>query len=454
MRILLIQALNAREYVQTVFPGLGLAYLASYLKARIPEVELRIIQGEVGNAVSEFKPQIVGISSVTQNWPIAREIARGAKESGALVVVGGAHITALPGELDENMDVGVLGEGEITLVTLVRSFDPRTRTIRNLEAVPGIVYLRTGQLATTQPALHVEPLDDLPFPDRRLLDLPRHGVVHLFSSRGCPYRCTFCFSSRYWGKPRYFSPGYVLRELAQVIAEHAPTRIFFFDDLFLVPKDRFRMIARDIIAAGYHRKVEFDVNCRANLVDDETADLLKEMNVATANLGFESASEATLKYLKGGSVTVQQNWDAVRTLRKRGIKVSGTFIIGSPRETREEILETLEFVRKSGIHFLETYILTPLPGTPIWRHGLDRGLVFAPMDWRLLDQESDHHRDDRVILSEVLTRDELYDLYDRFRRLKTRKHMLTWALSALRQPQRIPRFLLRHASMAWHRNRR
>ena len=452
LRILLVNALHCNEYIQTVFPGLGMAYLASYLEAKGMAVELRIEDRRVREALAEFKPEIVAISAVTPNFPLATEYARAAKEAGAAVVIGGAHITALPQQLQPEMDVGVVGEGEATFHELVQRFDRRRRQFLELASVAGIVFRGAdGTLVTTPRRPPIAPLDTIPRPARHLLSLPRHGVIHVMSSRGCPYRCRFCVSSRFWGRTRYYSPDYVLAELAEVVERYQPTKIFFYDDLFLVPARRFHAIVERIVALGLHKKIEFNVNCRANLVTDEVAAALRRMNTVTANFGFESGSPATLRYLKGGNVSVEDNWRAVRIMQRHGINVSGTFVIGCPEETREDIDMTFRFIRESGLSFFEVYPLTPYPGTPIWDYALEQGLVSDSMDWSLLDQEGAEDPNAWIVVSQTLSAEELFALLREIRSLKGKKRLATWLRNAVREPGRIPRYFRRCLSMARHR---
>ncbi len=452
LRILLVNALHSGEYIQTVFPGLGMAYLASTIESEWPAADIRIEDRKVRQALAEFDPEIVAISAVTPNFPLAVEYAAAAKQAGAAVVVGGAHITALPRQLHSLMDVGVIGEGEATFLDLVRRFDRRRRRFVDLDGVAGIVF-RTpeGTLAVTPKRPPITPLDRIPRPARHLLSLPQHGVIHVMSSRGCPYRCRFCVSSRFWGRTRYFSPDYVLTELAEVVERYQPSKIFFYDDLFLVPPRRFHAIVERIVALGLNRKIEFNVNCRANLITDEVAAALRRMNAVTANFGFESGSPATLRYLKGGSVTVEDNWRAVRIMRRHGINVSGTFVIGCPEETREDIDMTFRFIRESGLSFFEVYPLTPYPGTPVWDDALEQGVVSESMDWSRLDQEGSGDTAGWIVVSKTFSAEEIAAFLQEIRALKARKRFATWLHTAVREPGRIPRYIRRQLSMAWHR---
>jgi len=155
------------------------------------------------------------------------------------------------------------------------------------------------------------------------------------------------------------------------------------------------------------------------MIDDEIMKLLKSINVQKIVLGLESGNDRILTYLKGiggrSTVTVKQNYDAVRIANKYGILVNAGFVIGSPDETKEEILDTLRLAKTSGLNHFEPYILTPLPGTPLWELAKKRGLVSNNMDWNKLDVMFGENYKNAIILSEKLSREELYNLYKKFK---------------------------------------
>jgi radical SAM superfamily enzyme YgiQ (UPF0313 family) len=121
--------------------------------------------------------------------------------------------------------------------------------------------------------------------------------------------------------------------------------------------------------------------------------------VTTINFGFESGSEKILHYLKGGSVTVEDNRRAVLLGKKHGLSVVGSLIFGSPGETIDDMKETLKFIDffdKNGGDNLWHFVMTPFPGTPIWELAKERGKVSSDMDWSLLR----HHNIDKPMLLE------------------------------------------------------
>lgn len=446
MKLLLAHAIDERNSIESLFAPLGLGYLASSLAAGAPHVQVEIAQADIERRIEESRPDIVGISSVTQNFRRARELARFAHERQIPVIIGGTHISALPESLPAEMDVGVLGEGEVTLVELLSRFDGGFAP-ENLDDVNGIVYRdRSGAVHTTRPRAPVDPLDSLPMPARELLDIRRHAPAHLFSSRGCPYRCTFCASSRFWPKVRAFSPEYVVREVETILDAYAPTQITFYDDLFIFSAKRLAGIVELLEARGIPGRVEFAISARANLVDEGIVRLLKRMNVVSVSMGLESGSARTLAYLKP-SVTLEQNVRAVTLLHDAGINVNASLVIGAPEESAADVLETLRFAEGLPLNIVNTYLLTPLPGTPLWSQARELGLVSPDMDWRRLAIESAADAG-HIHMSRLLSESELMELQARFASLSRSKRRRSLLRQAARSPQRIIPYLVRKAASA------
>jgi radical SAM superfamily enzyme YgiQ (UPF0313 family) len=427
MRLLLVNCLNFDEglrYSENSGEHLGVLYLISSLRRHFSDKELQVkVSYSLSDLIlKEFKPDVVGLSTVSQNYYVAQKYAKLCKDYGAAVIIGGVHISTLPHTLTKQMDVGVINEGEETIVELMKVFMEESCFPKNkLAEIKGIIFYDEDNIAKTQPREQIKNLDTLPVPAREFYYHPKRGI---FTSRGCPYDCVFCFSKPFWGKPRFFSAEYVIKEVIEVVEKFNVSKVAFYDDLFIANLPRFKKIVQYIREAGLHKKVAFSCAVRPNLVTDKVASLLKSMNVTNVFMGIESGNERILKYLKKQACSVQQNYDAVRILRKHKIITDGGFIIGSPDETKEEIMDTLRFIRKSKIDHCSPLLLTPLPGTPVWELAKKRGLVSDHMDWNILREEFNEITDKHIILSETLSREELYNLYKKFKREQKRKLLL------------------------------
>jgi len=434
MKILLISAINSHIEIETRYPQLGLGYLVSYARKVLghDKHEFVVINSRVEETLDDFRPDLVGISCFSPDYGIAKRYARLCRKRNLPVIVGGIHISLLPTSFSEDMDVGVLFEGEQTMAELIRLYDSLGRLdAGSLSSVKGICYWRGGQLQITEPRPLIDELDSIPYPARELLDL--HGThLSMFTSRGCPYRCVFCASSRFWVKTRFASAEYVAGEINELYHNYGAKLISFYDDLFIANKKRLQDLLEIFARDGILGKVRFSCSVRSNLIDVQMAKLLKELGVVSVALGLESGHPRVLEYLKGGNVTVEDNSSAVKVLARNGIAPNGAFVIGSPDETREEIMATYDFIKSVPLRNFNVYVMTPFPGTPVWHEAVERGLISEDFDdWSSLDAvHFTRHCNEAVIVSQQLSREQLCKIYKSFQRLR----FWTFLKNAYRHP--------------------
>jgi radical SAM superfamily enzyme YgiQ (UPF0313 family) len=377
-------------------PPLGLAYLAAYVK-KYGGYENIVIIDEMNpiQAIRKEKPDIVGMGSYTYNFNYAKKLAKDIKEALDIpVIIGGYHITALPQHMVSSpFDVGVIGEGEQTLLELVQLYEKRGDfEPHDLEKIKGIVYNANGVVKFTRPRPLIEPLDIIPFPERDLLDMDFYltlrkasfdklGVYsQLITSRGCPYKCIFCAPTNFWRKLRFNSAEYMVNEIRMLKERYKVDGILIWDDLFIADRRRLEEAVRLLKAEGL-TDLEFSVFGRANLMDDSVCRLLKEMNVTSIDFGLESGSDRILKYLKKETVTVENNRTALRLCKSYGMRTLGTFVIGSPDETEEDIRQTFELFNDENLDERFIFQLTPLPGTELWENAKREGIVTDDPDF-------------------------------------------------------------------------
>ena len=407
MKVLLVNIIDETDSFACDMTPLGLGYLVSYTQLRM-DVDFKIVNTNLMNEVEIYKPNIIGITVVSQNYNKAVRFANDVKQKYEIpIIIGGIHISMMPETLSQAMDIGVIGEGEQTFLELMQLYETHGCFKRDeLCNIKGIIYKENNKIQTTLPTppLHI---DEIPIPFRN----KDEKVVSMFSSRGCPYNCVFCSSTAFWGKPRYFSAEYVVKEMVELINNGAK-HISFSDDLFIANKQRLR----DIVRLLPKTNTTINCACRANLVDDETIQLLKEINCTTISMGLESGCDKTLCYLKGNSVSVKANSDAIESIKKHGMIVNATFIIGAPYETEEDILQTLQFIKESNIDNFWVYILTPLPGTLIWDYAIEHNLISPEFKWDDLKFDSGS-----IILSQSIDKQRLHGLYKLFKKEQRKK---------------------------------
>lgn len=420
--------------LQDVLPPLGLCYLASYyfaygranveieIQDNRPNASIESIAGKVRGA------DLVGISCLTQEFNKVVALCKEIKgKYGIPIILGGHHVSDLPHILPSEADIAVLGEGEQTMLELLELYERYGFQKERLKEIKGIAYHDEGGVELTGSRELVEPLDTIPPPARHLLELKRYlrprwvfGTeykvgTHIMTSRGCPYKCVFCSASSFWKRARFFSAEYVVSEISDLIQRYNVKAINIYDDLFLANRLRARKIAELIDKQGITREVELFMQARANLIDEQACELMKQMNVVLVSLGIETGSEKILRYLKKGTVTVEDNRRAVKLCREYGMSVDVSLMIGSPGETSDDLLETVSFVKDLDIRgYIQIFLATPFPGTELWEYAKLRGVVDEHMDWSKLTLDTPEGFKDRVIVSDELSREQLWNLAEPF----------------------------------------
>lgn len=426
-RILLVNAVNPYVEAQNRYPALGLGYLVATLKHQFgSRLELLLVEDGVEETVQSWKPDLLAISSVSQNYKLAMAYAALGREAGIPVIVGGYHITELPGSLSPDMAVGVIGEGERAICDLVELFlEHGSLPEAKLAGVAGIVYWSDGERATTAPREVIgkkgRSLDELPMPDRSMMRVRPHS--NMLTSRGCPYNCTFCASTRFWPNIRYFSPEYMIEEVKHLRDTYGVRYITFHDDLFIANVKRLEGFHELVLREGLPQQgFRFSCASSATRITDDMARMLKEMNFVSVSMGLESGNQEVLTRLKGRAFKVDINEEAVHTLHRHGIHPHASFIIGEPNETLEQMEETYQFIRRNPLSLVNIYVLTPLPGTPVWHDAKTKGLVSDDMDWDLLNISFELDWQRVILVSETVSREDLHGMYQRLRRLRLVKY--------------------------------
>lgn len=420
MKVLLV-AVNINEHTnQQIATPFGLLYLASYIKTHLQEeVHFTLIDGMTEIPDEDY--DVAALSAMSLFYPRAIETAREIKSRKNIpVIIGGPHVTWLPQSIEDCFDVAVSGEGEETFLELLRLYLTNgSFTPGDLAHVNGITFRHEGRAVINPPRPLIEPLDSLPHPSRELWDLTER-IKWVCSSRGCPYGCPFCAIAR--TRYRQNSIPYLMREVREVGSVYHCEIIAVQDDLFCASETRLEQVVRALEEGGDKGKFGFGVSMRADQINENSVRLLKEMNVIKVFIGAESGSEAILKYYKEGKVTVSQNQMAIDLCAAEGIRVEGSFIIGAPGETVEDLLATYNFIfdnYKSGkLSFAAINILTPYPGTQVWSYAKARGLVTDDMDWSRLDlnlRNFDPYR--CVYLNEKIPLKEFVDYVEIFEEL-------------------------------------
>ncbi len=382
----LILATHFDKGYSHTFGPLGLGFLAASVRRDLPGV--RVVMKERLEDLLAEQPDIVGISAQTETYGAAIRLARQAKEVlGIPVILGGVHITLLPDSLHEIFDLAVVGEGEATLVELLRSYLEHGRfDLEALVSVSGLCFRRDGKVHRTPPRPVVKNLNELAPPN--LDELPFHrasSMVCIVSARGCPYHCSFCVSEKFSQRYRCLSPDRVVSDIIRLVETRGVKHVVFYDDLLIADRKRLLALIAGLRGAGLLGKLSFSCAVRANLVDETICQLLKELNVTDLGMGVETFSDRILKYYNKTGCTGAINQRAIDLLHAHGIKVNPSIIFGAPVETREDMLITFRALftnlRDGKMNAPTWACLIPYPGTGLWENTLKRGIVGLNMDW-------------------------------------------------------------------------
>jgi anaerobic magnesium-protoporphyrin IX monomethyl ester cyclase len=392
------EGIDEREGRKSVaaFPPLSILYLAAVLKEMVCEVSV-LDQSALGLTVEETvrwvekeKPDVLGFSTLTSSGQTAGLLSTKVKEKNPEVatVFGNHHATFNAERILRkypSVDIVVRGEGEKTVVELANCLENGG----DLKEVKGINFRNEGKMVSTPDQPLIEDLDALPVPDRNMIDAEYHCLIaganiapkkftSIITSRGCVYGCRFCsckeLAKNRW-RPR--SADNTLEEL-RFLASEGYKQLIFVDDSFTMNPKRVREICRGI----RREKLDFEWICEGR-VDICSYSMMREMVQAGCRvlyLGIENANQRILDYYNK-KITPKQSETAVKTAKKAGVDVvAGSFIIGAPDETREEIWNTVKFAQRVPIDIPQFNILGAHPGNAIWNEFVAKGFL-DPEKW-------------------------------------------------------------------------
>lgn len=359
-------------YDRPSFGRHGLACLAGHLRAHA-EVDLRIIDAklerlsfeEVAARARALLPELIGLTAFTNEIAAVAHLASLLKRAlpSATVLIGGVHVTSLPERtLREfpSFDLGCIGEGEHTLVDVVRALQDGTP----LREVPGLVVRGDeGEPHRTPPRPSTLDLDTLSPPAWDLF--PRADEYWVMTQRGCPYACRFCMNPN--GRlPRQRSVPRVLSEIELILDRYRPRKLWFADEIFTVDMERSHRLLEALIEQRVGERVEWWAETHVNFVDDALFAAMRRAGCTECGLGIESGDEQTLQAL-GKGTKVEGIVAAFESARRAGIKTIGFFVFGHPDETRQSLRATIDLAVRVNPTIPIFGVMVPYPGTEVAR---------------------------------------------------------------------------------------
>ncbi len=369
MKILLIYPfpLYDRSNEEDIKPvPIGVYYIGSVLRENGYDVEvlnwynIHKTPQKITEALLEKKPDIIGFSILNANRWGGIEVAQIAKEINPdiKIVFGGVAPTFLWKHFLKyfpQIDFIVIGEGEYAFLNLVKLIEKGN--YGRLKNVEGIALRQNGKIIKTKPPRPIQNLDELPIPGKYF------KYQHVTSSRGCPWKCTFCGSPRFWGrKIRFHSPENFVRHI-ELLYNKGITFFYVSDDNFTINKNRVIEICKRILDKDL--KITWAAISRVNYVNEDMLYWMRKAGCIQISYGIESGSEK-IRGLLNKNVKTDQIKSAFSLTQEHGIIARAYFIYASPEESWETIQETIDLIHQIKPLICVLYILEIYPGTKLY----------------------------------------------------------------------------------------
>jgi len=362
MKILLLSPCKDTRFKKPKY--LMIPQLALHLIAGLtpPEHEVRIVEEEIEDIDFEQPCDLVGISCMTSNATRAYELAGKFRRLGRQVVLGGVHPTLLPDEAREHCDSVVVGEAEgVWEQLLVDAQEGRLQAVYH-KPYPSLErYISMGRRRITK---------------KRLFD-----VVPVMTTRGCPYNCEFCCVHDLFGrKIRHLPVDNVVRDI-----EESGGKIFIFLDDNIIGDP---IYAKKLFQAIKPLNIKWAGQASLSFIKDEAMmRLASECGCRGLFFGLETVSESQLKRMRKSVVKAENIGEAVRKVEDMGIYFHASMIFGFDSDTKDTFPVTLDFLEKNRISSASINVLTPYPGTEVFRRFREQGRLLTE-EWRYYDHST------------------------------------------------------------------
>lgn len=390
MRVLLVEPATGHTKTDkplktyATFPN-GLLYIAAVLEKHGHQVQIydNNIDLREPKDFIPFAPDIVGFSALT-GPDIVQAIAQSIEFKKIMprvkVVWGNVHPSTLPEQTirEPYIDYVVIGAGEYTLLELVQHLE---NGIIKLGEIKGLVYKKAGRIFKNEPRPFIKDLDELPDPAWHLVDVKKYWAITLNTSRGCPFRCTFCYNTSFHkGYRGDLSAERIVSQIQQLQKRYGVTSIRFFEDNFTFHHKRLREFCHLVI----RKKLKFKWDCEARAdLSEEDISLMAKSGCVSVGLGVETGSQRLLSFLKKG-VDLNQMEKTFWLLVKHRIAPRLYIMEGVPTETVEDFILTHELLGRLDNPPYLYMKFVPYPGTHLFNYCVTNGLITPPEklgDW-------------------------------------------------------------------------
>lgn len=371
---------KAEQNIMMPYPPQGLLHLNAYLALHGISSSIFDTTFSSFNAMTAFlierRPKIIGIycNLVTRIniVKIIQFIRKDETLANAVIILGGPDVRNHKEKyLRAGADFCVIGEGEETLKELILQLDEGKN---DFSGINGIVYEGPkGDAISTPERPFIKNMDDLPFPDFAKIPLPqyfnawkaKHGYTSLTIStmRGCPYFCKWCSKAVYGSSYRRRSPEKVVIELSRLKEQYYPDQFWFVDDVFTISKSWLQEFLHHI--RQNNLEIRYECITRADTMDHETVQLLKDSGCFKIWIGGESGSQKVLDRMDR-RVKAQQVREMIITSKNAGIETGTFLMLGYPGETRDDIDQTVKNLKLADPAHYTLTLAYPIKGTAFY----------------------------------------------------------------------------------------
>jgi radical SAM superfamily enzyme YgiQ (UPF0313 family) len=354
-----------------------------FFKSPVNNHEENSIINKIIRQLKLCSPLAIGLSCFTPEYNTVMNLAKRIKNTiNTKIIVGNAHATIMPEDFiypGSPIDFAVIGEGEITLTELIQAI----KNDQSFDRVKGIAFLKEGTCYLTPPRPLIRDLSKLPLPTYHKVNMGYYlkpnimlirnlflSGVHIYTGRGCPYKCTFCAANTIWRRNelgstivRYKPIEKVIENIEYLVNKYHIDGFYILDDTFTINRKRVFVFFNEYTKMGFD--LVWSAQTRGDLLDEEMVKALKRSGCIQLDLGVESGSQEVLNRIKKG-IKIEDIRNAFALCRKHRMGTYATIMINNPSETKDDIKKTEELVKEIKATRYGISICTPYPGTEIY----------------------------------------------------------------------------------------
>ncbi|MFH1455568.1 MAG: radical SAM protein [archaeon] len=385
-----------------VTPPIGLGYMIAVLEKNnhqcflIDAIKDQLTIEQTVEKIKATKADLVAINIMTAYYYNVQKVIELLKKDNIKVVIGGAHVSALPiySLKETKADYGVNGEGEYAMLELVNKLENN----EDVSKIKNLIYWDEKEVKQNPRRPLIKYLDELPMPawdkmNPQCYPKAPQGTVYkefpvaqVLTSRGCPYQCSYCSSNNVWGVTfRTRSAKNIVDEIEFLVKTYGVKEIQFIDDNMTMIRERAVQICNEILK----RKLKIHWSCpngvRIDSLDEELVKKMKLSGCYSLCLGIESGSQEILNSIHK-RLNLKIIPGKIKLLKKYGIKTAGFFILGFPNETKETIQKTIDFALSLPLDRAGFFVFTEMPGSQIFKENVKNGVIdLDNIDWSAMD---------------------------------------------------------------------